>query len=339
MELSAANPSRFAPTALALDLLTGTHAFEILDQLAERGTVPLAELQHSIGGTSQRTLSRQARALSGHGALKRLQVGEQGVPAPCLSLSEAGRELAEVAELFDELLARANLEVLDLRNGRARSHLVGLIRCGWATSFLPRIAEAERCVADLYAELKDQERRHEWLEVPSRNVVYRMASELCEVGLLASRPHGSEKMYRFTELGTPMIRALLNAYRCEVRHFSDRMAALDPVFVTASFRLVLAGAPLDRLQPGTYALLCKDDDGLPLTGVNVEVGVGGEIAYRSLKASAEAVVVGTPVAWVEAVTQRDPGGLSFPRGDRDTTRMVAALAYTVSGRRSADEET
>lgn len=291
----------------ALTLLGAPRIFLILQSLVD-GAKGQFELRRDAGSPAQSTLRGHLRTLEAAGAVTRER--EDTFPGTLTyELTDAGRELYELAECANRWLATAPNGPLELGADPARAAIKGLVD-GWSATVLTALASGPHSLTEL-------DKRISTVSYPSieRCLQTMQLAEQLEVGNRASK--GTP--YALTDWLRRGLTPLTVAARWESRHSPDGAAPVEHVDVSDA---VLLGGPLFKLS-GDREGICqlavripagkKQDRSLAFVEVK-----SGELSFGGVhpQVKPDAWASGTAATWFATVVDADTTGLRLS-GNRE----------------------
>jgi DNA-binding HxlR family transcriptional regulator len=284
----------------ALTLLGAPRIFLILQSLTE-GPKGQFELRRDAGAPAQSTLRGHLNTLEAVGAIaKERQNSFPGTLA--YELTDAGRELGDIAASAGRWLARAPSGPLELGTDPARAAIKGLVE-GWSATVLSALASGPQSLTEL-------DKRISAVSYPSieRCLQTMRLAEQLEVGERGSK--GTP--YALTEWPRRGLTPLAVAARWEHRHDPEGASPIERGDIDDA---VLVGGPLFKLS-GTADGICQLAVRIPdrkrhdrsLAFVEVK---DGELSFGSVypQVKPDAWASGTEKTWFATVLDADTTGL------------------------------
>jgi DNA-binding HxlR family transcriptional regulator len=231
-------------------------------------------------------------------------------------ITPAGREMLFVSSVIERWLQNAPGGALKIEDEEAEATIAALID-GWITTIVHLLAVEPLTLTELGRAL----------DTMSREDVEAKVTAMSDVGLLEARPSkGEGATYAVTDWLREAIAPLGAAARCERRYSAEETPPVAPLDVEAAFLLTL---PLLRL-PADLSGHCRLVVELP---DSEERPAAGAMAYiederiascsTNLEGSADAWVIGSDHAWLEAVVEGMTEDLEFG-GDGSLVRALLA---------------
>ncbi len=284
----------------------------ILQALVD-GARQQAELRRATGSPAQTTLRAQLKRLMEIGAIERRRLNHfPGVLE--YELTAAGRELLPVLDALEHWLAGGPDGALALGSSEAKAAIRALAD-SWSTTMLRALAAAPLSLTELDGVISS-------LSYPA---LERRLAAMRLAGLISARPaNGRGTPYAVTDLLRLGIAPLTAAVRWERRNLPRVTPPIGQLDAETAFLLAV---PL--LRPpveisGSCRLAAETPNGgkRRLAGVIVEVNQGAVESYvTTLQGQADAWVLGSPAAWLDALIERDTDRLEVG-GDCSLARAL-----------------
>lgn len=298
----------------------------ILRALAD-GPRQQAELRREAGSPAQTTLRAQLRRLAEIGAVERRRRNRfPGVVE--YELNPSGRDLLFVVDVLDRWLDRAPDGPLSLGDGGARAAIKALAE-GWSTTMLRALAAGPLSLTELDGLIVA-------LSYPSleRRLAAMRLADLVErcAGSGRGTPHA------VTAWAREGVAPLVAAARWEQDHLPSR-AAIARLDAEAAFLLAV---PLLRLRSdvsgsGRMAAAIRGSDGPRPAGVTVAVEKGEIVSCTTrLGRSADAWALGSPAAWLDAVTGSEANEVVLGGKTELARALLSSLRKAYSGFQAAN---
>lgn len=285
-----------------LTLLASPISCAVLQALAD-GPKKQTELRRAAGSPAQTTLRAQLRKLADAGAIdRRRRNAFPGVIEH--ELTDAGRDLIEVAEVLQGWLRRAPQDPLGLGSPDAKAAIKALID-GWSTAMLRVLAAKPLTLTELDSVISS-------LNYPSlerRLAAMRLAGQVKQV---PGRSRGTP--YAVTEWARQAVAPLTLAARWEHRHHAGRAVAISKLDIEGYFLLAIPLLTLPADLSGACRLAVRAPGGKAQRFAGAVVSVdAGRIASCAthLSSHPEAWASGSIAAWLTALTERDSDGLEI----------------------------
>jgi DNA-binding HxlR family transcriptional regulator len=299
-------------TMLALPL-TGL----ILRALSE-GPKEQGELRRDAGSPAQSTLRTQLKKLAEIGAIAKHRRNRfPGVLE--YELSTAGSDLLFVAAVMERWLDGAPDGPLPLGGNPAKAAVKALAE-GWSTTMLRALAAGPLSLTELDRVIGS-------LSYPS---LERRLSGMRLAGQVESRAgNGRGTPYAVTDWLREGVAPIAAAARWERRHLPEATAPIARLDAEAAFLLALPLLQLPAELCGTCRMAVEIPSGKVrrMAGVMVEVEEGRVASCATqLQGTPDAWVLGSPVAWLNAVVERDGDRLELG-GDCDLARALLDGLY------------
>jgi DNA-binding HxlR family transcriptional regulator len=306
--------------AQALSLLAVPLNCFILGALRE-GPMEQGELRQGAGSPAQSTLRAQLKRLAEIGAIAKHRRNRfPGILE--YELAPPGHDLLFVAGVLERWLGDAPGGPLALGGNPAKAAIKALAE-GWSTTMLRALAAGPLSLTELDQVIGS-------LSYPS---LERRLGAMRLSGQVESRPgDGRGTPYAVTEWLRRGIAPIAAAARWERRHLPRATTPIARIDVEAIFLLTLPMLRLSTDMSGVCRMAAEipNGQGRRLAGVMVEVEEG-QIAScaTQLRGNPSAWALGPPLAWLNAVIERDSDRLELG-GDGDLTRaLLGALHETL----------
>lgn len=265
----------------------------ILQALGKR-PMRLADLRQELGGAAQTTLRGRLMDLIALGV-----VTKRGGGMPYAvenELTDRGRELLGVAEVFAAWLGRAPVRPILLGSVAAKGSIKALAG-GWESTMLRVFAARPLSLTQLDSLIAG-------LSYPA---LERRLASLRATGLVDPCPNGAGIPYQISRWGREAVGPLVAAARFERTHMQKRSACLMAIDVEAALLLAIPIARLPGCADGSCQLAATTGrESRRLAGVNVVVDRGQVVrCVASLEPKPRTWAMGDGRAWLDAVVGRD----------------------------------
>lgn len=308
----------------------GAHALSILSvalndhllKALEDGPVPLVELRRAVGSPPQTTMRGHLRTLIEVGVLERHR--QSNFPGSVdYELTEAGRELTEVAEVLQMWLTHAPQGPIALGSAAAKSNVKALLD-GWSSTIIRAVAARPLSLTDLNRLIST----HNYPSLERRLGAMRSA------GLLDPCPgEGRRTPYAASAWLRQSVAPLVAAARWERRHIADRAIPMSRIDIESFF---LLGLPLLRLSPefsGTARFVVEvrhSKGGHDLAGALIDVRDGEIVSCASrLRGEVDAWASGSISTWLRALRGEEADRLELGGESALAAALVEALHGTL----------
>jgi DNA-binding HxlR family transcriptional regulator len=272
-----------------------------------------AQLRRETGSPAQTTLRTQLKRLVETGVISKHRRDRfPGVLE--YELEDAGRDLLSVAAVVESWLGDAPGDPLHLGDNPAKATVNALAEA-WSTTMLRALAARPLSLTELDGLIGS-------LSYPA---LERRLGSMRLAGLVELRPgNGRGNPYAVTDWLRRGVAPVAAASRWELLHQSGTAASIGPLDAETAFLLAVPLLHLPREISGTCRMVAEITNGNTprLAGVTVEVGSGriASCATR-LEGRPDAWSLGSPTAWLEAITERETDRLQVG-GDCDLARSL-----------------
>jgi DNA-binding HxlR family transcriptional regulator len=306
-----------------LSLLSDPLDVQIL-RAFEDGPLGLTDLRRAVGSPPETTLRKHLRAFTDLGVLARAQ--QRDFPAPVsYELGSSGLGLLEVAASVAIWLRTSPDGPISLGTPPAKSAIKALVD-GWTTKMLRALAAKPFSLTEL-------DRLISGVNYPA---LERRLSAMRLVGLVASDPtrRGSTP-YRVTPWLREGMGVLVAAADWESRRQLEGCEPLAPIDAESIFLLAVPLVVLPSSSEGSGRLVVDFCGGGQRTLAGVVASIEGGCLVScvcDLRSRIDSSAVGSPIAWLDALTGRDDSGVELggDRGLADT--LVTGLRRALVGR-------
>ena len=287
--------------ACALTLLSAPINASVLQAL-EEGPLSLLDLRRAAGSPPQTTVRVHLRALEEAGILERSR--DNGFPlSVTYRIKDAGLELLQVGAILRTWLQMAPEGPIALGTPTAKSSIKALVE-GWSCSIVRALAARPLSLTELSRLISD-------LTYPS---LERRLGAMRLAGQIERCPGAARRTpYRATEWLRRATAPLTAAARWERRHLAADTAPIGKSDIESVFLLSVPLLALPSHLSGTCRMAVGgsgNGTGGRLAGVVIGVEEGRVTScVARLQQEAEAWVVGSPSAWLEAVLDGDHSAL------------------------------
>lgn len=292
----------------------------ILRALGE-GSSRLVDLRRAAGFPAQTTLRVHLKRLEQLGAIG-VRSRDRFPGTLEYELSDAGRELLEVAAPLERWLEKAPEGPLTLGSSAAKAAIKALVE-GWSTCMLRALAVKPFTLTQLDEVIGT-------LNYPS--LERRLAAMRLTGQLEAQEGDGRGKAYGVSAWACQAVAPIIAATRWERQHLAASTPPIEPVDAEAAFLLTIPLLRLPAEVAGSIRMTAEisDDTQRDFAGVLATVSEGQIAACTTqLDGYSDAWISASPPAWLAAVIDRDPHGLQLG-GDRGLTgAMLDELSDTL----------
>lgn len=308
--------------AQTLEMLASPLNCAILQGLAE-GPMQQSDLRRRAGSPAQTTLRAQLQKLAQTGAIEKHRRNRfPGVLEH--ELTDAGRQLIEVARVTERWLAEAPDEPLALGSPGAKAALKALI-AGWSSTMLRALAARPLSLTELDGLITA-------LNYPS---LERRLAAMRLVGQIEPCPgkHNGTP-YAVTGWLRHGVAPLVASVQWERRHLAGLTPPITPIDAEAAFLLALPLLRVPAELHGACRLGVEMSNGRErrLVGAlaHVDHGRVPSCSVR-LRGSADAWATGPVNAWLQAVIAADTSGLELGGDQRLARALVTGLNGALFG--------
>jgi DNA-binding HxlR family transcriptional regulator len=299
----------------AVLMLLSAHLNVLILRALADGPLRLAELRKEVGGPAQSTLRGNLAKLTEIGALRRR--GRSDKPSVLeYELMPLGRDLLFAADAVEAWLRLAPEEPMALDSPGAKVAIKALVG-GWTSTIVRALAARPLMLTEL-------DKLIDGCTYPAlerRLSAMRLAGQIG----LSDNEDGKGRHYTVGPWLRQAIGPLSVAARCERRHMPSTTAPIARIDVESAFLLV---APLIDLCDGTSGFCQLTVEAVEHDTRHAWAGVQMTIEDGSLASCVARLepqptnwAVGTSLAWLDAVIERDVEQLRFG-GDGDLGREI-----------------
>jgi DNA-binding HxlR family transcriptional regulator len=318
--------------AQTLALLAAPLNTLILRALAD-GPKQQTDLRRLTGAPAQTTLRAQLKKLVDFGAIDKHR--RNHFPGTLdYELGPAGRHLLFVVDTLEHWLELAPDGPLQLNDSAARAATLALAE-GWSTTVLRALAAGPLSLTQLDRVITS-------LSYPA---LERRLATMRLAGLIVARPGAGRRgtPYTVTDWLRRGVAPLAAAARWEIRHRPAESAPIGRLDTETGYLLAVPLLALPPEASGSCRLAAEIHNGKrrDFAGVVIEVKQGGRLGSctTALSGDHDAWALGTSAAWLDAVIDRDLGGLELG-GDKSLSRgLVEGMhseLFRTSGRPPLD---
>lgn len=280
---------------------------------------------HERLGSSQSTLREYLANLISLGLLRKHDL-ERSPPAVATELTEAGRELLPIADVFESWLAQApdGPIALDSEQGKGA---VKALAAGWTSNVIGALAVRPLSLTEL-------DRLIDGLSYPA--LERRLAAMRARRQIEALADRRTETLYTVTAWTRRAFAPLVAAGRYELRCLPSGSGSVSGKDLAVAFLLVSPLISLPRGVRGACLFLVDPGDGEDeavrgrRSGVRVQVEEGRVASAVPLSpeegGNSSCWVSGASPAWLDAIVEGDPGRLQIGGPER---RLPICLAEAV----------
>ena len=294
------------------------------------GPLRPAELRAKVGSPAATTLRVAVASLLETGALDKRSVSDSGYGVTT-ALSPAGEEMLVVADAVEVWLSLCPTGPIAADGDEAKGAVKALAG-GWSSRLVRALAGGPLTLTELHGLIPDLsyqslERRIAWMRATGQ--------------IEAVEKPGRGTPYGVTDWLRRAIAPLSVAGRCERRHLDAESGPITDVEVEASFLLALPLVPLRSSAHGACMLAVhtgptgSEQEGLPLTGVTVEVEHGAVVSCTpAVNQEPGTWAVGSPETWLDAVIDAQIEDLRIGGADPQLALdLVTGLHFALFGER------
>lgn len=288
--------------SVALTLLAAPLNVHILQTL-EDGPKALLDLRRAVGSPPQSTMRLYSRTLTERGVIDRRRRSEFPGSAE-YEITAAGRDLLAVAKVLQEWLQAAPEGTVLLGSPAAKSATKALVE-GWSTNIVRALAARPLSLTELNRLIPK-------VSYPS---LERRLGSMRLAGLVEPHPgDGRGTPYTATVWLRRAIVPLAAAANWERRYRPDSAQPIGRLDVEAAFLLAIPLISLSDDFSGKCRLAVEVQGGSSpvFAGVLVSFEEGKVISCSSrLEGEVEAWVAGSPVSWLNRLSETDGRSLEF----------------------------
>lgn len=308
------------PGAQTLTLLAAPLNVSILRALAARPMQQI-DLRRESGAPAPTTLRAQLKQLIDLGAVEKRH--RNRFPGALeYELAAAGHSLLAVADVLEQWLGQAPEGPLTI-NGQAARAVVKALTEAWSATMLRALASGAFSLTDL-------DRMIGAFNYPS---LERRLRSMRLAGLVEARSgDGRATPYTVTEWLRRGVAPLAAAIRWERRHLPQLIAPVGRIDAETLFLLAVPMLRLPERLSGTCRIAAElpGDQRKRLAGVMVELMDGRVAAYTTdLRGTPDAWAVGSTMAWIAAMLERDTDQLELGGDCGLAAALVEGLGETL----------
>jgi len=274
------------------------------------GPLRLAALHEQIGWSPHTTLRAAVNNLCEVGALQKGADGDAR-PSAATTLTPAGEEMIEVAEVIEDWLAAAPMGPISANSDEAKGAIKALAG-GWNSTLMRALATRPFTLTGLDKLIPD-------VSYPSLERRLARMRATGQIEAVEAEDRGTP--YVVTEWARRAVGPLCVAGRCERRHLTRETAPITDVEVEGSFMLTLPLARLPETSHGVCMLAVQtgtdesEEHGRDLAGVTVEIKRGEVVACApQIQQSPPTWALGTAETWLDVVIDGNLAALRFGGG-------------------------